>query len=304
MIHINQAIEAKNPSDNELKIFEQSDETFDNYECPPVERVVVIERHSPVETDHKIAMRNLARELAGSISLPSFWDKNLWRDLPVDFKPGRYLLPIFTLEIDKNRGIKVQYKDIGAELAFPHLLSALYSHLSTSGSRFTDLVDEAGVLIDWKNGVEQYLEIGLELLKQICDKIRKLGVEMNSNDEMMPGLTRSFPLTIWRDAIQKVFGQSWVDDSWYHTPESIPDTEFWQLRCGAYVIGIANEKDTLTTFENWHKDLRAVYANGEKTKMLATQSTGVDKITRQIKQRLLEFSDMEILPGSCDMENV
>jgi hypothetical protein len=153
-------------------------------------------------------------------------------------------------------------------------------------------------------GVEQFLEIGVELLKQICDKIRKLGVEMNSNDEMMPGLTRSFPLTIWRDAIQKVFGQSWVDDSWYHTPESIPDTEFWQLRCGAYVIGIANEKDTLTTFENWHKDLRAVYANGEKTKMLATQSTGVDKITRQIKQRLLEFSDMEILPGSCDMENV
>ncbi len=60
------------------------------------------EQSSYVETPHKQKMRELARALAERICLPSLWDKDLWKDIPVEFKPGKYSLPIGTVEIDED----------------------------------------------------------------------------------------------------------------------------------------------------------------------------------------------------------
>jgi hypothetical protein len=90
-------------------------------------------------------MRELAKATAAGIRLPSPWDKVLWRDLPVDFKPGKYYLPIGAVEIGEDKQIKVNYYDIGAAIAEPHLVKGLFSHLSTSGSsKFMELVGDKG----------------------------------------------------------------------------------------------------------------------------------------------------------------
>ena len=52
------------------------------------------EQEPYVETPHKQKMRELAKATAEGIRLPSPWAKDLWRDLPVEFQPGKYSLSI------------------------------------------------------------------------------------------------------------------------------------------------------------------------------------------------------------------
>ena len=63
------------------------------------------------ETAHTQKMRELAKALGDKISLPSLWDENLWRDLPLEFQPGSYSLSVGVVEIDKNKRVKVHYQD-------------------------------------------------------------------------------------------------------------------------------------------------------------------------------------------------
>ncbi|MCJ7743130.1 MAG: hypothetical protein MUO99_01025, partial [Dehalococcoidales bacterium] len=106
----------------------------------PGGKEAVIKQEPYEETPHERKMRELAKALAGGISLPSPWDKDLWRDLPVDFQPGKYYLPVGAVEIGEDKQIKVNYYDIGAGVAEPHLVKGLFSHLGTSASsKFAEL---------------------------------------------------------------------------------------------------------------------------------------------------------------------
>jgi hypothetical protein len=254
------------------------------------------------ETAHKRKMRGLTKELAGKISLPSLWDRDLRRDLPADFQPGKYSLTIGMVQIDGDKQIKVNYYDVSAGIAAPYLIKSLYSHVSTSGlSRFAELVGDKGKLDDWVNGVGQYSQALLRFLKLITDEVKGYRAKVIFHDEAKPGLTKWFIVTAWNDALQKAGGYSWIDDSWYHSPESIPDTSLWQIRCGSYGIAIAKSKKTLKTYENWHKKLRVMCADGPLAKQIAAKYQELNKTAEELRQLLREFSHMERLPGRCEL---
>lgn len=254
------------------------------------------------ETPHKRKMRELAKALAGRISLPSLFDEDLWRDLPAEFQPGKYSLPIGVVEIGEDRQIKVNYCDVGAGVAVPHLVEGLYSHLSTSWlSGFAELVGHKGKLDNWVSGVGQYSEALLRFLKLIVDEVKGYRDKVSFRDEAKPGLTKWFIVTAWNDVIQKASGYSGIDDSWYHPPESIPNTSLWQQKCGAYRIGIAKTKRRLKTYENWHKQLREKYTEEPIAKGIGAKYQELSNTTELIRQRLQEFSDMERLPGNCEL---
>ncbi len=249
-----------------------------------------------VETPYKQKIRELAKSLAGKISLPSPWDKDLWKDLPVEFQPGMYSLSIGAVEINENGQIEVNYYDIGAEYAEPHLAKRLFSHLSTSGVlKFAELVGHQGKLDNWVGEVGQYSHALLTFLKLIADEVKGYRAKVYFHGEEKPGLTKWFIVTAWNDVIQKASGYSWIGDSWYHPPENIPDTGLWQIKCGAYIIGIAKSKKTLKIYENWHKKLRGKCA--ESAKGIHAKSQELNTIAEDIRQRLQEFSDLEHLPG-------
>ena len=262
----------------------------------------VIRQEPYEETLHKLKIRELGKALAVKVSLPSLWDKDLWRDLPLEFQPGKYSLPIGVVEISEDKQIKVNYYDIGAGVVEPHLVQGLYSHLSTSGlSRFVELVGDKGKLNNLVAEIEQYSLVLLAFLKLITDKVAEHGAKVNFRYEARPGLTRWFILTVWNDAIQKVMGHSWIDDSWYKPHENIPNTGLWTLNCGAYTIGIAKSKRTLKTYENWHKKLRVKHAQHSLAKDIAAKSQELNNMAQDIRQRLQVFVDMEQLPGHCGL---
>ena len=240
--------------------------------------------------------------IGAGIDLPSPWDKNLWEDLGVEFRPGKYFLLISTVEIGENEQIKVNYHAIGAGIAEPHLVKALSSHLSTSGlSKFTELVGDKGKLNNLVGKAGRYSQALLIFLKLIADEVKGYRAKENFHDELKPGLTKWFIMTAWNDAIQKAGGYSWIDDSCYKPPESIPNANLWQLRCGTYPIGIARSRRTLKTYEKWHKNLRAKYAEHSSAKDIHAKSQDLSEIAQEIRQRLQEFGDIERLPGHCEL---
>ncbi len=244
----------------------------------------------------------MARVTAEGIHLPSPWDKELWRDLPVEFLPGKYYLSIGEVEIKEDGQAKVKYYGISAGIAAPHLVKSLHSHLSTSGlSRFTELVGDKGKLSGLVFKAGQYSQALLKLLKLIADEVKGYNIKVDFNDERIPGLTRWFIISAWNDAIQKASGHSWITDSWYKPYESVPDTNNWQLRGGGAIIGVAKSKRTVKRYETLHNKLILKYASDPLAKDIAVKDQELGSVVQDIKQRLQEFSDMQQLPGYCEL---
>jgi hypothetical protein len=177
----------------------------------------------------------------------------------------------------------------------------LYSHLNTSGlARFTELAADQGKFNSLVTEIEQYSLGLLSFLKILADEVAEKGVKTYFQDEVKPGLTKSFLLLAWNDALQKAGGNAWIKDSWYELPVSIPGTGLYRLKCGAYFIGIASSKKTLQTYENWHKYLRDKFVADPLVKEIITRERKITDIVQDIRERLREFSDMETLPGRCD----
>ena len=257
---------------------------------------------SQKELIHQQQIQEVALKLAESIGLPSYWDKDLWNDLPIEFRPGKYSLPIGTVDISTGKQIKVSYLNTGAGIAAPHLIKDLYSHLSTSGlPEFAELAGDMGRLAEWSSKVPRYLEALLKFLMTIVEEVKDYGAEVSFHDEAKPGLTRWFAITTWNDALQKAGGRSWIVDSWYDTSEHTDGTGLLQLKCGAYTIGFAKSKTKLEQYVRWHKKLRASYAEHQLVKDIHAISQELDNIAQDIRQRLQEFSDMQHLPGQCEL---
>jgi hypothetical protein len=257
------------------------------------------------ETPHGQKIRVLARTLAERINMPSLWDKGLWRDLPIDFQPGKYYLPIGTVDIDEQKQIQVNYYDVRTNFAEPHLIKGLFSHLSTSGlARFSELIGDIGNKGKLDNLIDQtgqYSQALLEFLKLIGDEVRGHRTKVNFHDEMRPGITGWFILTIWKDALDQAGGYPWIHESWYKLHGRIPGGSLLQLNCGGKTMGIASNEKTLKTYEQWHKKLRAKYAEHPLAKDIWTKGQELSGIVLDIRQQLQEFSDMEPLPGHCEL---
>jgi hypothetical protein len=254
------------------------------------------------ETPHRQKIRELAKALARETKIPPFWDKDLWRDLPIEFRRGKYSLPIGEIEIGRDRQIKVTYSDIGSGIAEPHFLKGLFNHLRFSGSRrFAELVDEGGQLHSLAIEIEQYSQALLVFCRLLLDDVKGYKVKVNFHDEAKSGLTRWFIITAWYCVLWRAFGYVVIDDSLYKPHESIQGSNLWQLRFGAYVIGIARSEKTLETFKSWHKELRVRYAKHPLAKGVASKYHRLSETVQDIAQRLIEFSDMQNLPGHCQL---
>ena len=59
-------------------------------------------------------------------------DKDLWRNLPLEFRPGKYTLPAGQLDVSKDGEIKINLSEIGTSIEKLHPVRVLLSHLSTS----------------------------------------------------------------------------------------------------------------------------------------------------------------------------
>ncbi len=257
------------------------------------------------DTPHKRQIRELAKAIAEGIRLPSPWSKKLWREMPVEFRPGKYYLPIGAVEIKEDRSFKVEYQDIGAGIAAPHIVKGLYSHLSTSGSsKFTELVGDKGKLSGLTFKAGQYSQALLQLLKLITDEVKAYRMKVDFSDEGKPGLTKWFIISAWNDVIQKAGGHSWIGKSWYKPHENIPGTNYWQLRGGGAIIGIAKSKRTLKIYETWHKQLISKYAKDPLAKDIPIKDQELGSIVQEVKQLLEEFSDIQQVPGHCDLCNL
>lgn len=254
------------------------------------------------ETPHRQKIRELAKALARETKIPTYWDKDLWRDLPIEFRRGKYSLPIGEIEIGQDRQIKVTYSDIGAGIAEPHLLKGVFSHLRSSGSRrFAELVDEGGQLHSLAVEIEQYSQALLVFFRLLVDDVKGYKAKVNFHDEAESGLTRWFIITAWYCVLWSAFGHVAIDDSLYRPHESIQGTDLWQLRFGAYAIGIARSEKMLETYKNWHKELRIRYAKHPLAKDVACKYHRLSETVQDITQRLKEFSDMQNLPGHCHL---
>ncbi|MFC1977788.1 tyrosine-type recombinase/integrase [Chloroflexota bacterium] len=262
-----------------------------------------IEMQKPYqETPHKQKMREVAEVMAERIRLPSHFDKDLWRDLPVEFKPGKYYLPIGTVKIGKNNEIEVTYYDIRAGIAEPHLVEGLYSHLSTSGlTRLVEIVGDNDGINNLVTITGQYSHSLIMFLKLIMDEVNGGTEKIWFHGEQKSGLKKEFITTIWCDAIQKAGGHTWIGKSWYKPCESVPDTKLLQLKCGAFIIGIAENERTLETYEAWHKKLRGKYAKHVLANNLAVKNEAMSTLAQKIRQRLQEFADLQHLPGHCEL---
>ncbi len=220
----------------------------------------------------------------------------------MEFKPGKYYLPIGLVEIDEDKQIKVNYYDIGTGIAEPHLVKGLFSHLSTSGlPRFAEIVGDKGDLNNLLTLAGQYSQRLLMFLKVITDEVNGYRTKVWFPDEQKPGLKKEFIMTVWTDAIQKAGGQSWINASWYKPHETISGTKLWQLRCGPNIIGIAENERMLETYENRHKNLRARYTKDPLAKDIIARNQEMSNLVLEIRQRLQEFGDHQHLPGNCEL---
>ena len=254
------------------------------------------------ETAHQTQMRELAKTMMDRIHFPSHSDKELLRDLPVEFLPGTYYLPIGTVQIKETGEISIKYHDMGTGIAAPHLVKGLFDHLATSGiSKFAELAGDRGKFNQLKEKFEQNALAMVNLLKLITDEVKESKIKANFHDEIVPGLTRWFFLTSWHDAISNAGSNPWINDSWYKTPENITETNLLKLDCGGYTLGIAKSRKTIKTFEHWHKQLRNKYAKHQSAKEVHINNREIDTLAQQIRERLEEFSDMQYLPGMCDL---
>ncbi|MFC1947743.1 hypothetical protein ACFLXY_07485 [Chloroflexota bacterium] len=251
---------------------------------------------------HRETIQRLSQSLTNNLKLPSVMDKDLWRFLPLEFKPGTYYLPIGQLDVAEDGEIKVNLPEISAGIAEPHLVQALLNHLSTSGeSRFSGLAVEIGKLETLRMKSSHYSELMVSLYKALLDSFTGTGAPIHDSDDIKPGLTKYFFITAWVDVVLKTEGHIFIYDGWYKPPEVIPGTGLWKIKCGAFDIAIAEDTQTLATYETQHQNLRKRYLNSTLVKEISHLGLELEVLSSEIRQALLEFDDKSELPGLCQL---
>jgi integrase len=289
------------PATQQAEQLNQGEEGSTDKGAPPQSAERIFTEHLK-ETPHELQMRRVAQSLAEAITVPSIWDKDLWRNLPVDFQPGEYFLTIGAVTISTDRQVTVKYYDPAAIVAETRLVQSLYSHLKTSGlPKFAGLVGDDGKLNHWKLKAGQYSRAILELLRSIVDELVAHRAKLNLQENEKPGYTRMFPITVWNDALQTAGGHPWINNSWYRPPEFNPATHLWQLKCGGYIIRIAKSLRTLHSSQNWHRKLRQQFTTHFLGKDLILMRQDLNVLADEIRDQFAEFSNTGHLPGHCEL---
>jgi excisionase family DNA binding protein len=239
------------------------------------------------ETEHKQKMRELAKQLQSAIALPWIVDSFI-----LDFKPrqlslGGEKLPI---NIAKDRIIRVQ-SNLEEEVKPTYLWQGLRNHFQTGG--FSDLPDTIG---SWRERVENNLLECHNLLQFLRRKLQKtFDTTIPQDDkEEQHGFTVWFPITVLADGVDQVQWSTPLREFPYRLEAS-------GLRFGAWLIYHGGEDEDFKVYEDAHRKLRSICAKWKQTIRIGEQRRELFRVATEIKERLGQFTDMEHLPGHCEL---
>jgi integrase len=248
-------------------------------------------------TRHETQLRNMSRELAAAISVPSFTDKELWRQLPLA-EPGRFYLRVGAAEVTHHGEIKVEYPlpSVGTQ---SHLQRSFEEHLQSCGEeRFFRLLGGGGSVSNWCSEVGRYCGAVLSLLAEVV-----LGsdsrLELSQDGSVQPGATKWFSITAWHDLLVRAGGNTWISETWYLPPERVGD--LWVFKCGAFDIARASAPGGLREYRDFHVSLRSDPELVKIAKGLYGEEGRLKDAAAQLSGLLEEFSDFERLPGRCGL---
>lgn len=222
-----------------------------------------------VETRHKKKMRELARSLQRELGLPHI--------LEIFLRPGRNTV---ALSMDQEEN---------------HLYRGLRSHLKTGG--FSEVLYQ---IREWKDSAGEYLIKCNDLLKIVRGEIPNDVAIVPPDGEAKPGLiVDDFCGTICAHVVGQVTGNPTTLG--YKTKRHSLNPDLWVLRYGAYGVYIGQTKEELERYQDMHKDLITKYASNPLTRDMPTIWEKLSEIRGQINRQLQIFSDMEHLPGRCEL---
>lgn len=239
------------------------------------------------ETEHKQKMRELAKQLQSAIALPWIVDSFI-----LDFKPrqlslGGEKLPI---NIAKNKIIRVQ-SNLEEEEKPTYLWQGLRNHFQTGG--FSDLPDTIG---SWRERVGNNLLECHNLLQFLRRKLQKtFDTTIPQDDkEEQHGFTVWFPITVLANGVDQVQWSTPLREFPYRLEAS-------GLRYGAWLIYHGGEDEDFKVYEDAHRKLRSICAKWKQTIRIGEQRRELYRVATEIKERLGQFTDMEHLPGHCEL---
>jgi excisionase family DNA binding protein len=251
----------------------------------PSEEVITNKTYE--ETEHKQKMRELAKQLQSAITLPWIVDSFILDLEPRRLLLGREGLPI---SIAKDRTIRVQNNLEEGEGQPTYLWQGLRSHLQTGG--FSNLLDMIRL---WRKEVGDNLLECHKLLEFLRRKLQKtFNTPIPTDDVEQDGFTVWFPVTILADAVEQAQWSTNFRDFLYRHEGS-------GLRFGAWLIYHGGEDEDLKLYEDAHSELRSRCAHWKQTKRIAEQRQELYRTVTEIKERLGQFTDMERLPGRCEL---
>jgi hypothetical protein len=132
----------------------------------------------------------------------------------------------------------------------------------------------------------------LEFLRRKLEKTFKTSIPTDYRGQH--GFTLWFPITILADAVEQTQGSAHFRDFLYQTESS-------GLRFGAWLIYQGAQDEDLKLYEDVHRELRSRCAAWKQTKRIAKQRQELYRTIAEIKERLGQFTDMERLPGHCEL---
>lgn len=247
---------------------------------------------------HQEKMRRLASGLINEISLPEklhsfILDWKPQRLLVIDSRGNRLCPPVI---IDKNGKISIELS-LESDGEIGHVYHGLRSHLETAGS--------SQVLRDidaWKKGAGQYIEKCHQFLTIAIGETREQAkipddkVERNEKT----GCKLSFFKTACAAAVEIANGGSPVAYSGYCT-QALPNNLWLLYKYSGGGICVAKTELGAKRCRHKHMELGLTLSKTEEAKEVARSRAELEKTEKIITKQLQKFSDMEPLPGDCEL---
>ena len=137
-------------------------------------------------------------------------------------------------------------------------------------------------------------------IRGVKDNIPSDEVIVPPDGELKPGLILDpFCGTMCADVVGRVTG--YPTQLGYTTELHFLNPNLWVLKYGARGIYIALNTEELDNHQKMHEDLIVAYASDPTTLDFATLRNNLSEIDTQISRQLQKFSDMERVPGYCEL---
>ena len=221
------------------------------------------------ESPHKKEIREMAAELHAEIRLPGVLDL---------FTGSSTFVAGVTIFQDENylaRQLRLHFESGG----FEHLLQKIR---------------------DWKSGADDYLAKCSDLLRDVKQMILDTRVAVVPGDALSPGIMLDpFCGTACADAVGTIIGNP--TQLVYTTATHFLNPELLILRYGGYGISYGARREELEKHQKLHEETIYSQVKGSVAAELASLKAKLSEIELETPWQLQRFSEMEKLPGHCEL---